>query len=389
MLTNHLHTSTSRFAITFLVLGIPMISCAEEITPVGVRATSEFGAIDVFGDGNESTVFATKLIDGSGLEDFEGTPENILDDYHDNDPSSSNAWHSGDTDAGIPGGTDDDGDPFTPPLVNEQVVEFDLGGLFKLSRVHVWQQNQSNIFGESFSFTRGVEDFQILVSSTSEGDDFSLVGGFNLDFEEGLEPVPAQILELVAEPDARRVRFQLETAYSGLASEFVGLSEVRFEGVSNNTPGDFNGDGELSTFDLNALTDEVRKMTNAIEFDLNADSLVNQDDRAVWVEDLRSTYFGDANLDGEFNSTDFVTVFIAGEYEDGVEGNSVWETGDWDGDGDFNTTDFVLAFQSGGYEVGPRGDAAQMIPEPSSSLLVLLGVFTLVQCCRRGRQDGI
>ena len=84
--------------------------------------------------------------------------------------------------------------------------------------------------------------------------------------------------------------------------------------------------------------------------DVSADSLVNQSDRSVWVEDLKSTYFGDANLDGEFNSTDFVTVFIAGEYEDGVDGNSVWETGDWNGDGDFNTTDFVLAFQSGGYE---------------------------------------
>ena len=386
MLNPPLSRSINRFAMTLLLLTIPMVSSAEEITPVGVLATSEFGAIDVFGDGNESSVFATKLIDGSGLEDFEGTPDNSLDDYHDNDSGSSNAWHSGDMDAGIPGGTDDDGDPFTPPLVNEQVLEFDLGGLFKLSRVHVWQQNQSNIFGEAFSFTRGVEDFKILVSSTSEGEDFSLVGGFNLDFEEGLEPVPAQILELATEPDARRVRFQLETAYSGLASEFVGLSEVRFEGTSNNTPGDFNGDGELTAVDLNILTHEVRNMTHAIEFDLNADSLVNQDDRSVWVEDLKSTYYGDANLDGEFNSTDFVTVFIAGEYEDGVDGNSVWETGDWDGDGDFNTTDFVLAFQSGGYEIGPRGDAAQMIPEPSSSFLILLAVFPLLHRSRKSRQ---
>jgi len=386
MLKKPLHTSISRFAITLLVLVTPITSHAEEITPIGVRATSEFGAIDVFGDGNESSVFATKLIDGSGLEDLEGTPDNSLDDYHDNDSGSTNAWHSGDIDAGIPGGTDDDGDPFTPPLVNEQLLEFDLGGLFTLSRVHIWQQNQSNIFGESFSFTRGVEDFQILVSSSSEGDDFSHVGGFSLDFEEGLESVPAQTLEFATEPDARRVRFQIETAYSGLATEFVGLSEVRFEGVSNSPPGDFNGDGELTAVDLNTLTDEARQMTNAIDFDLNADSLVNQSDRSVWVEDLKSTYFGDANLDGEFNSTDFVTVFIAGEYEDGVDGNSVWETGDWDGDGDFNTTDFVLAFQSGGYEVGPRNDAAQMIPEPSSSFLILLGIWPLLHRNRRGRR---
>ena len=66
---------------------------------------------------------------------------------------------------------------------------------------------------------------------------------------------------------------------------------------------------------------------------MNNDNLVNGDDRQVWVEDLRTTYFGDSNLDGEFNSSDFVVVFNAGQYEDGVDGNSTWASGDWNGDG--------------------------------------------------------
>ena len=56
-----------------------------------------------------------------------------------------------------------------------------------------------------------------------------------------------------------------------------------------------------------------------------------------------------ANRDGIFNSTDFVMVFVAGEYEDAVRGNSTWEEGDWNGDGDFTTRDLVVAFQAGRY----------------------------------------
>ncbi|MCA9212096.1 MAG: tandem-95 repeat protein [Planctomycetales bacterium] len=64
-------------------------------------------------------------------------------------------------------------------------------------------------------------------------------------------------------------------------------------------------------------------------------------------DDLRIP--GDSNGDGIFNSSDFVLVFQAGEYEDNIEGNSTFEEGDWDGDGDFTTNDFVFAFQFGQY----------------------------------------
>ena len=58
---------------------------------------------------------------------------------------------------------------------------------------------------------------------------------------------------------------------------------------------------------------------------------------------------GDANHDGVFNSRDLVTVFIAGQYEDVIAGNSTFETGDWNGDGEFDSDDLVFAFQQGGY----------------------------------------
>ncbi|MCA9211800.1 MAG: trypsin-like serine protease [Planctomycetales bacterium] len=60
--------------------------------------------------------------------------------------------------------------------------------------------------------------------------------------------------------------------------------------------------------------------------------------------------YGDANLDGVFNSSDLVKLFQRGEFEDSIQGNSNWQDGDWDGDGDFTTRDLVLAFQYGSYE---------------------------------------
>ena len=62
---------------------------------------------------------------------------------------------------------------------------------------------------------------------------------------------------------------------------------------------------------------------------------------------------GDANQDGTFDSADLILVFKAGEYEDGIPGNSTWAEGDWNCDGDFTTSDLVAALQDGGYLQGP------------------------------------
>ena len=103
----------------------------------------------------------------------------------------------------------------------------------------------------------------------------------------------------------------------------------------------------------------------------------------MWVEDLKNTYFGDANLDGEFNSGDFVQVFQRGHYEDTVVGNSGWADGDWNGDGEFDSGDFVLAFQSGGYELGSRAASAispsnmAAVPEPTGRIIAILALFSL------------
>ncbi len=64
----------------------------------------------------------------------------------------------------------------------------------------------------------------------------------------------------------------------------------------------------------------------------------------------RSTQMlGDSNGDGIFDSSDLVTVFRAGKYEDSIVDNATFVEGDWNGDGDFDSGDLVAAFQNGNY----------------------------------------
>jgi hypothetical protein len=145
--------------------------------------------------------------------------------------------------------------------------------------------------------------------------------------------------------------------------------------VSYPVRGDFSGDGITDVKDIDMLTRSVRRGSTNRVYDINYDGVVSGEDQVTWVKKVANTYFGDANLDGEFNSADLVGVFQTGHYEDAIVGNSTWSTGDWDGNGEFDSGDFVLAFQDGGYERGPRA-AAGAVPEPTSVLLltaVLIG----------------
>jgi hypothetical protein len=112
--------------------------------------------------------------------------------------------------------------------------------------------------------------------------------------------------------------------------------------------GDFDGDGALTAADVDAITDAVIPRSEDARYDLNDDSSIDLADRAYWVRELKHTWFGDANLDGEFNSGDL-----------------------------------VAAFQDGGFEQGPL-PAVRAIPEPTAAQLFIVGaIFARVLCVRR------
>ncbi|MCA9149432.1 MAG: hypothetical protein KDA92_09045 [Planctomycetales bacterium] len=147
--------------------------------------------------------------------------------------------------------------------------------------------------------------------------------------------------------------------------------------------GDLDYDGEFTHVDVDHLMGGVRQgATDLARYDLNRDHAVDAADITYWVHSLKHTYFGDANLDGQFDSEDFVTVFASGQYEDELVGNSTWSTGDWDGDGEFTTSDFVVAFADGGYEQGPR-PAIVAVPEADQVLSMLVAWIMLIGTGRR------
>jgi T5SS/PEP-CTERM-associated repeat protein len=174
----------------------------------------------------------------------------------------------------------------------------------------------------------------------------------------------------------------------GTADLVITPTEVKVTRVmiSSSSLGDFDGDQQFSLADLELLSAELRRGTSDPQFDVNQDGVVDYQDRTDWIHTVMNTYFGDANLDGEFNTGDLVRVFQFGEYEDALPLNSTWGTGDWDGNGDFTTGDLVFAFQDGGFEQGPR-NAVSAVPEPSTGSLVTLVAALALMRGRRNRSS--
>ena len=196
----------------------------------------------------------------------------------------------------------------------------------------------------------------------------------------GWETVSIPQDELVAfANNDKAYRVDVFDSYSG-GWGWIGFDTVTIPGRSvdggGGIPGDVNSDGAVNNVDMDELSEAVTGGDSDSRFDVNSDGAVNNADRVFWIDSINNSYFGDANLDGEFNSSDLVTVFSAGKYETGEAAG--WAEGDWDGDMTFSSGDLVTAFQSGGYEQGPRA-AVAAVPEPSSVVLLLIGLVAFLR----------
>ncbi|MCA9171118.1 MAG: spondin domain-containing protein [Planctomycetales bacterium] len=184
------------------------------------------------------------------------------------------------------------------------------------------------------------------------------------------------------------------TATNAASNPHVPISRITVDPFPNALPlgtltllrivaGDFSENGELDVDDIDALNAALRAGISETAFDLNLDGLVNADDRDFWVRDLRKTYYGDANLDGLFNTTDLITAFQAGTYEDSILLNATWQSGDWNGDGEFTSADLVTALADGGYDQEPRAaTAVHAVPEPKAIVLAIICCLTNVRLLR-------
>ena len=162
------------------------------------------------------------------------------------------------------------------------------------------------------------------------------------------------------------------------------LGPVEFRFVEANPltlalPGDFDNDGVLTAADIDRLSTAIRDSSTDSAFDLTGDGTVDLADHSRWVTDLKHTWTGDANLDGEFNSGDLILVFQAARYEVGE--NAGWSEGDWTADGRFDTSDLIAAFTEAGYGTGPATAGVAAVPEPTagSPLAALLAGLILTR----------
>lgn len=227
-------------------------------------------------------------------------------------------------------------------------------------------------------------DWNYEITSDNAGDEFRMSlawrsEGSDIEFTHflGKEDEPEYVTETIDlfVPDgADEIRLEFVTAGPQLEIGIMQIDDVSIAIPGQSTAGDFNADGALDSTDIDLLTAASIAGNNDLDYDLNSDQVVDSADRKVWVEELRKTYFGDSNLDGEFSSSDFVAVFVPAKYETGEA--ATWAEGDWNGDAKFDSGDFVEAFQGAGYEVGPRTPAA--VPEPQPAGLATIGVMVMI-----------
>jgi hypothetical protein len=140
--------------------------------------------------------------------------------------------------------------------------------------------------------------------------------------------------------------------------------------------GDLNANGQLDAADIDLIVPGSLNLS----LDMTGDGLVSDADRRFWVHNVASTWFGDIDLDGQFNSRDLVAMFQVGKYESDLVAG--WAEGDFDGDQDFDSGDLVAAWVDGGYNLGARAETSAL-PEPAAFTLAVLGAIALLNVRRR------
>jgi hypothetical protein len=225
----------------------------------------------------------------------------------------------------------------------------------------------------------------------TNGCEWDFVLTYPLDEVVDFEDADSAVVEIELEyfdGDFSNMFFDFSTSTACTTSPPTGMENggLELQEVFISTPsfqrGDLNGDLAVTPADIDLLAAQMRIGSDDPQFDLDADGLVGFGDLETFVHDVVKTYFGDADLDGRFDSSDVVDVLSSGQYEDAIVQNSTWSTGDWNGDGEFSSSDLIVALADGGFELGPRM-AAAAVPEPSGALAFLLGCLLMHR--RRGR----
>lgn len=174
-----------------------------------------------------------------------------------------------------------------------------------------------------------------------------------------------------------RDMFAIETIYQMQAAANV-QTEMRSAVIRR---GNMNGQFGTDAYDIDFLYTKFGASGDLWQYDLNVDGVVNTTDVDLMIRSLLHSEYGDANLDGRVNASDF--NMLAGNF--GL-GNQGFATGDFTGDGIVDSTDFNRFAQNYGFiYMAPAPSAAlgSVVPEPASMSVILAG---LAMVARRNRR---
>ncbi|MCA9263835.1 MAG: PD40 domain-containing protein, partial [Planctomycetales bacterium] len=139
-------------------------------------------------------------------------------------------------------------------------------------------------------------------------------------------------------------------------------------------PGDVNSDTVIDAADIDLLRAYQGRSAPAYA-DLNEDGIIDAGDVNALVRDILQTEFGDANLDGRIDESDF-ELWYASRFHD-VTG---WGTGDFDGNGLTDVADFNIWNQHRGFSAD-----VESVPEPDTWYLIcgMVGLLMMSTRCRK------
>ena len=160
---------------------------------------------------------------------------------------------------------------------------------------------------------------------------------------------------------------------------FVGL---RVASVALATTGDFDGDGDVDSDDIDDLCANLSGSGNPPSdpmYDLDGDGDADQDDMDMLIHDLveitggdgTGTEYGDFDLDGDIDTTDL--TILATNYGVGT----TWAEGNANCDLVIDTTDLTIMATNFGFV------ASGAVPEPATMSLLALGGLAVLRRKRK------
>ncbi len=200
---------------------IANVSLGAVITPVSAFASSYYN----------TSLSPTQAINNAGLDISAG---NVLTYTHDVRGDGFGTWITGQGQGG--GGS-------SAPTTQNQYIVFNLGANYDLTSAYIWQLVQGTLLD------RGLKDFRLLASSAApiSGQASNPPANYDLTgFTEILAPSvlnigtlnsgqpvrpTAQKFSLTNANNVRQIYLDVNSAHSGMANSYVGLSEIKFEGT--------------------------------------------------------------------------------------------------------------------------------------------------------------